>query len=452
MVGRISEMEDGEISDGSSSSNSSSYSSVSSKEEIPKRKKRQYELEDTASAAEEENSRIDEESELPSNERKRYRITPRDDEYQWSLPKEMAQYLKDHIDNFIPEKDLKEKVLTENPAPSNCPQARKLDEFLSQFLNSHDERLDLSLSKIESHIRDTFGPLSKLWTELETISDTPRDKEVELDVESLLDMTYKVIILVGQAMNATTYQRRLYVLSAVCRDTVQAKSQLKEKADLFKNQTYLFGTDYRENVLALSKEREKAGNMLKAMGLKKPKHQRSFQKGLHPSGSSMDGDSTNNTSAATRTVRIMRDNGQGSSTRGGRTTTNNQGKLFFTKRKDGKFFLARTPFRGRFSRNSPSYKKIVPNKNSLRKFSRKVKIFCSKLGKNHIRSNDTGHCEGGVQNSTFVPSKAGEGVGKSSERKGDSSRGGSSGHVRKRCCKESSSCEETILEQPVFSG
>jgi len=68
--------------------------------------------------------------------------------------------LTDHLETFISEKDLKDKVLEGNPVPRNCPKARKLDEFLDQFLSKHTERLDLSLTKIEGKIIDIMGPLS----------------------------------------------------------------------------------------------------------------------------------------------------------------------------------------------------------------------------------------------------------------------------------------------------
>ena len=116
----------------------------------------------------------------------------------------------------------------------------------------------------------------------------------------------------------------------------KAKSQLKEKAKLFKGHKYLFGSDYRKNV---SKEREKAGNTLHVMGLKKRAKQsrRSFQKGPHPEGSRDEGNNT-------RTVRIKRtDTGDGSNRK-----TIYEGELFVTKKSDGRHYLSRSPFRKRF--------------------------------------------------------------------------------------------------------
>ena len=135
-------------------------------------------------------SKSDEESTEPRL--KRFRITPKEEEFKWCLPQELVDYLQEHIDNFIPEKDLKEKVLGENPVPANCPKVRKLDEFLDQFLNSHDERLDTSLSKIEAKIRDVLGPLSKLWLDLENLTDVSNNEEVELDLNSLLERTHSL--------------------------------------------------------------------------------------------------------------------------------------------------------------------------------------------------------------------------------------------------------------------
>ena len=378
----VSDLEEGEVtSDGEHSRSSSSSNTSSDEGDHPRRGTSKRKLQDNFEDPAESQgcSKIDEEAKNDLGKAeprmKRFKITPKEEECKWNLPDEFASYLEEHIDKFIPDKDLKDKVLDEHPVPANCPRVRKLDEFLSQFLSSHDERLDVSLSKIESRIRDILGPLSKLWVNLEGLNDTPVDGDVELDINHLLEMTHKSIVMLSQTMNATTYQRRLYILSAVCKDSVKAKSQLKEKASLFKGHKYLFGSDYRKNVLALSKEREKAGNMLRAMGLKK-KSRRSFPKGSHhreESGARDGGDQFK------RTVRIKRvDSGE-------KKHSNNQGKFYVSRKANGKFFLARYPFRKRLLKCSTSYKRAFLTRYSNGRLNGKFKILCA-TGKCHLRS------------------------------------------------------------------
>jgi len=93
---------------------------------------------------------------------KRFKITLKEEEFRWSLPQDLVDYLTEHLETFIPDKDLKVKVLDQNPVPTNCPSVRKLDEFLNQFMSKHTERLDMTFCRIEEKIRDILGPLSRL--------------------------------------------------------------------------------------------------------------------------------------------------------------------------------------------------------------------------------------------------------------------------------------------------
>jgi len=133
-----------------------------------------------------------------------------------SLPDEMAEYMKDNIETFIPEKDIQEGILEKDPIPTNIPKSKKFDEFLSPFVTTYNERLDMTLGKIESKILDILRPLSRVWKSLEDINNKPEDINnkpdddegpADIELEGLLSSIQK--ILIGQAANMTTYQRRL---------------------------------------------------------------------------------------------------------------------------------------------------------------------------------------------------------------------------------------------------
>jgi len=121
-------------------------------------------------------------------------------------------------------------------------------------MSKHTERLDMTFCRIEEKIRDILGPLSRLWIDLEDLSKIRDDQELQLDIDSMLEKIHQSVILLGQAINTTLYQRRLYILSSICKDSMKAKSQLKEKADLFKGHKALFGSTYRKKIMAWSTE------------------------------------------------------------------------------------------------------------------------------------------------------------------------------------------------------
>ena len=56
---------------------------------------------------------------------KRFRAVPNHDEFKWDLPENFSKYTNDHFNKFIPEKDLQESILVENPASLNLYPPRK---------------------------------------------------------------------------------------------------------------------------------------------------------------------------------------------------------------------------------------------------------------------------------------------------------------------------------------
>ena len=48
----------------------------------------------------------------------------------------MADYANLHFKNYIPDKDIYEKILTENPVPSNLQEVPVLDDFVKTLLVS----------------------------------------------------------------------------------------------------------------------------------------------------------------------------------------------------------------------------------------------------------------------------------------------------------------------------
>ena len=78
------------------------------------------------SSTESENKIVDE----------RFKIIPKGEEFKWNLPSSIADYVNLHFKNYIPNKDINEKILTKNPVPSNLQEVPVLDDFVKTLLVS----------------------------------------------------------------------------------------------------------------------------------------------------------------------------------------------------------------------------------------------------------------------------------------------------------------------------
>ena len=97
-----------------------------------------------------------------------------------------------------------------------------------------------------------MGPLSKLWFRFEEAL-AQENNMVQLDLDELIQYLEQSVMLVGQAFNVVTYNRRLNVLSAV-QDKQKAKNIIKDQAELLeKPSADLFGRVFRDHVKETAK-------------------------------------------------------------------------------------------------------------------------------------------------------------------------------------------------------
>ena len=69
-----------------------------------------------------------------------------------------------HFKNYIPDKDINKKILTENPVPSNLQEVPVLDDFVKTLLVSQTViTTDHQMEKFQEKILQVMGPLSRLW-------------------------------------------------------------------------------------------------------------------------------------------------------------------------------------------------------------------------------------------------------------------------------------------------
>ena len=171
----------------------------------------------------------------------------------------MASYANKYFEEFIPEGDLKEAILTQSPVPENMDTVKKLDDFLKDLLK---ERKKTNGQNLEYKTSDVMGPLAKLWKILEDAKQA-EDEAVQISVNELLFYVEQIVLLLGQSSNAITYHRRLNVLGCIMNSQYQVKTMLKEKAALLqKHDSELFGKKFRNHIADTIKSKRETREIL----------------------------------------------------------------------------------------------------------------------------------------------------------------------------------------------
>jgi len=117
-----------------------------------------------------------------------FHVKSEEEEHHYNLPENIVDYIHHYMAKYIPDKELKEKILVQNPVPTNVRPVHHLDEFLRDIMKdekkSNEILFDSVLEKVQGKSRDVLGPLSKMWLYLhETMKAGSRGESVDIDVE-----------------------------------------------------------------------------------------------------------------------------------------------------------------------------------------------------------------------------------------------------------------------------
>ena len=108
----------------------------------------------------------------------------------------MASYANKYFEEFIPEGDLKEAILTQSPVPENMDTVKKLDHFLKDLLKekkkTNEQNLQNIFEKLQNKTRDVMGPLTKLRKILEEAKQA-EDEAVQISVNELLFYVAQIV-------------------------------------------------------------------------------------------------------------------------------------------------------------------------------------------------------------------------------------------------------------------
>ena len=106
-----------------------------------------------------------------------------------------------------------------------------------------------TMDKFQKKTLYVLGPFSSLWKGLEDIKNAP-DDTVPVLVGDHIKLIEQAVLLLGQVSNSILYSRRLQILKTLIKNPKNAKTILKEIADLLKKgDENLFGKEFRSMLL-----------------------------------------------------------------------------------------------------------------------------------------------------------------------------------------------------------
>ena len=94
-----------------------------------------------------------------------------------------------------------------------------------------DVDFDNVLEKIQGRNRSVMGPLSKIWTAVESAR-LSQESSVEVDLKEIQEFVEQTVLLLGQVSNSISYYRKFCMLLALTDSPEQSKQMLREDSEL----------------------------------------------------------------------------------------------------------------------------------------------------------------------------------------------------------------------------
>ena len=180
------------------------------------------------------------------------------------MPSGQTTYVHRYIGTHISPKDIKEKILSVTPVPSNIKYSQKLNEHIKVLLIESKKKNTLNQEKVLKGIQDQvvtiLVPLSKLWSTMELERDAIAEEELNGGHRKVANFFKQTVLLTAQKYNSLPYQRRMNVLSTLIRNSTKVKEILKEQLlelDGIENK-YLFGEKFVEKLSKITTAKQKS--------------------------------------------------------------------------------------------------------------------------------------------------------------------------------------------------
>ena len=98
-------------------------------------------------------------------------MVPESSKNAWDLPDHLLSWLEEKCNTYIPDNLIQKTILDGNPVPSNVGAPKTMDDYLKEMLiearKSKEMDKDKTLGKIQRKVMNVFGPLSKIWNEVD---------------------------------------------------------------------------------------------------------------------------------------------------------------------------------------------------------------------------------------------------------------------------------------------
>ena len=200
---------------------------------------------------------------------KRFKIIQNREEFSdKDFPSSMTDYANLNFENYIPDNDIEEKILTENPVPSNLQEVSILNGFVKALLVLQTAQLlnisaDQQMGKFQEKSFQVMGPLSRLWKGLEDVRNESSEA-VQVPVNTFATLIEQVTLLLGASITINSYTHRLNTLKTVLKDSRKAKTLLKEKgAILEESESHLFGKKIQSHIIGIERSRKQSLEVFK---------------------------------------------------------------------------------------------------------------------------------------------------------------------------------------------
>ncbi|XP_078330091.1 uncharacterized protein LOC144624336 [Crassostrea virginica] len=205
------------------------------------------------------------------------RFDPLSDETEYMLDKSKAKYAKKYFKLHLSEEKIRSRILEDAPIPGNdFLNPPDVDDYLEDLVADHKSMKflkmhDSSLKFVQKRVSQCMGPLSKIWDEIDKAHEGSTSS---MEIEEVVNLLEKTILMIGQVNVACLYERRLNFLAKILKSTKKAKSMLRENEAKLQDDTVLFANDFYTTLYRKSKDRKRAREMSRDIArpvIKKPR-------------------------------------------------------------------------------------------------------------------------------------------------------------------------------------
>lgn len=175
------------------------------------------------------------------------RFDPLNDETEYLLDKSKAKYAKKYFKLHLTEEKIRSCILEDAPIPGNeFLNPPEIDDYIEDLVADHKSMKflkmhDSSLKFVQKRVAQCMGPVSRIWEELDKAHEGHTST---MDIEDVVKLLEKTIIMIGQVNVACLYERRINFLAKILKSTKKAKSMLRDNEAKLQDDTILFGNDF----------------------------------------------------------------------------------------------------------------------------------------------------------------------------------------------------------------